>query len=200
MNLSDTTKKTKCYIPQKKIKFQSGIVQGSGSIVRSSIVASRATDPGSNPGRSTFQVQILSPPVFMSFDRESASVNNFYKRIHRKTLGRCCRHGEDEVVLVARSHIRSSGNIHSGSSPGQQALPAGLLRALQLHASQHRNLLDSRRRLLLVWQEESRTPSLNPSFSSCEREERVLQPSLSQDLEASLGRSRRRKRSSSLDP
>ena len=28
-------------------------VQGSGSIVRSSIVASRATDPGSNPGRST---------------------------------------------------------------------------------------------------------------------------------------------------
>ena len=43
-----------CYLQETQVK--SSIVQGSGSIVRLSMTASRAADPGSNPGRSTKQI------------------------------------------------------------------------------------------------------------------------------------------------
>ncbi len=37
----------------RRHKIEKRVVQGSGSIVRLSMTASRAADPGSNPGRST---------------------------------------------------------------------------------------------------------------------------------------------------
>ena len=51
LNICVTTTKMTCY--QKNMQEKNSMVQGSGSIVRLSMTASRAADPGSNPGRST---------------------------------------------------------------------------------------------------------------------------------------------------
>ena len=58
------SEKTKWLYTAKENKISSSIVQGSGSIVRSSIAASRAADPGSNPGRSTIHAFIHNPTLF----------------------------------------------------------------------------------------------------------------------------------------
>jgi hypothetical protein len=49
--MCDTATKTK--LPSTGNANKKDVVQGSGSIVRLSMTASRAADPGSNPGRST---------------------------------------------------------------------------------------------------------------------------------------------------
>jgi hypothetical protein len=67
---------------------------------------------------------------------------------------------ENEVVLVAsHNHIRSFGDIHVYSSLCEQAMPVGLLCALQLHTCQRSNMLGNRRGMLLARTKGSREES-----------------------------------------
>jgi hypothetical protein len=61
------------------------------------------------------------------------------------------------ALVGSHSHIHNTGNCHVGAGECKQTLPAGLLRALQFHTSQHDNMLGFSRHIPLDWKKKSIT-------------------------------------------
>jgi len=68
-------------------------------------------------------------------------------KVHAPDISRAWH---EVVLVVASSHLRRPGDIHSHARSGQQALPAGLLCALPLRACEHGDLLGNSWSVLLA--------------------------------------------------